>query len=221
MNNFFLRPKLVYPIAVPASRPCPATAGGCGGRAPTPTPAPGPAAPCSILVGPEAEEERPGLIDAGARARSYAMATELPGRGAPHRPEVSTILLADDHVVVRQSLKRLLNQQAGLQLVGESGNGLETLSLVKQLQPDLLITDLMMPGMNGLEVTRRVRLSYPGTRVVVVSSNGDEPYVAGALRCGAVGFVLKSVCVRHLIPAVLAALAGRRFVSPPLSDPLA
>jgi len=131
-----------------------------------------------------------------------------------------TIVLADDHSVVRQSLKRLLNQQADFQLVGECGNGLETLSLVKQLQPDLLVTDLMMPGMNGLEVTRRIRLSYPATRVVVVSVNGDEPYVAGAFRCGAGGFVLKTACGRHLVPAVRAVLAGHRYLSPPLAEPL-
>src|SRR5256885_918763 len=118
---------------------------------------------------------------------SYAQAVILPveqgmtgteqiGRPGGVSPGIHTLVLADDHQVVRQSLKRLLNQQSGLQLIGESGNGLETLSLVKQLQPDLLVTDLMMPGMNGLEVTRRVRLSFPGTRVVVVSSNGDEPY---------------------------------------------
>jgi CheY-like chemotaxis protein len=130
-----------------------------------------------------------------------------------------TVVLADDHPVVRQSLKRLLAQQADLHLVGESGNGLETLHLVKQLQPDLLVTDLMMPGMNGLEVTRRIRLSFPATRVVVVSVNGDEPYVAGALRCGADGFVLKTACGRHLLSAVRAVLAGKRFVSPPLNDP--
>lgn len=131
-----------------------------------------------------------------------------------------SIVLADDHAVVRQSLKRLLNQQADFHLVGESGNGLETLSLVKQLQPDLLVTDLMMPGMNGLEVTRRIRLSFPATRVIVVSVNCDEPYVTGAFRCGANGFVMKTACGRHLVPAVRAVLAGQRYVSPPLSEPM-
>jgi CheY-like chemotaxis protein len=130
------------------------------------------------------------------------------------------IVLADDHPVVRQSLKRILNQQADFQLVGETDNGLETLGLVKQWQPDLLVTDLMMPGMNGLEVTRRIRLSFPTTRIVVVSVNGDEPYVAGAFRCGADAFVLKTACGRHLVPAVRAVLAGQRYVSPPLSEPL-
>ena len=130
------------------------------------------------------------------------------------------VLLADDHSVMRQTLKKLLTQQADIQLVGETDNGLETLSLVKQLQPDLLVTDLMMPGLNGLEVTRRIRLSFPSTLVVVVSVNCDEPYVAGAFRCGANAFVLKSSCGRHLIPAVRAVLAGHRYVSPPLSEPL-
>jgi two-component system response regulator NreC len=131
-----------------------------------------------------------------------------------------SIVLADDHPVVRQSLKKLLTQQADFQLVGESENGLTTLSLIKQLQPDLLVTDLMMPGMNGLEVTRRIRLSFPGTRVVVVSVNADEPYVAGAFRCGANAFVLKTACGGHLVRAIRAVLAGRRYVSPPLTEPL-
>lgn len=127
------------------------------------------------------------------------------------------IVLADDHPVVRQTLKKLLNQQEDFHLVGESDNGLETLSLIKQFHPDLLVTDLMMPGMNGLEVTRRVRLSFPATRVVVVSVNADDPYVAGAFQCGASAFVLKTTCGRHLVPAVRAVLAGQRYVSPPLS----
>jgi two-component system, NarL family, response regulator NreC len=139
---------------------------------------------------------------------------------APAAFTMLNIVLADDHPVVRQSLKKILNQQADFNLVGESDNGLETLNLVKQLQPDLLVTDLMMPGMNGLEVTRRIRLSFPATRVVVVSVNADEPYVAGALRCGANGFVLKTACGKHLVPAIRAVLAGHRYVSPPLSGPM-
>jgi CheY-like chemotaxis protein len=130
------------------------------------------------------------------------------------------IVLADDHAVVRQSLKKILNQQPDFDLVGETDNGLETLSLIKQLQPDLLVTDLIMPGMNGLEVARRIRLSFPATRIVVVSVNSDEPYVAGAFRCGANAFVLKTACGRHLVAAVRAVLAGHRYVSPPLSEPV-
>lgn len=188
-------------MAVPAFRPCRATAGGFV-RTGT-----------GLLA-----EGRTGLGNLGER---YA-ATGFSDREQTAATQGETklkVLLADDHSVVRQTLKKLLTQQADIQLVGESDNGLETLSLVKQLQPDLLVTDLMMPGMNGLEVTRRIRLSFPATLVVVVSVNSDEPYVAGAFRCGANAFVLKSSCGRHLIPAVRAVLAGHRYVSPPLSEP--
>jgi CheY-like chemotaxis protein len=139
-----------------------------------------------------------------------------PGRIVPvtHR-----VVLADDHEVVRQSIKRLLNQEPGLRLVAECRDGLETLSRVRELQPDVLVTDLMMPGMNGMEVTRRIRLSFPATRVIVVSVNGDAPYVDGAFQCGASGFVLKNSCGRHLLPAIRAVLSGRTYVSPPLSEP--
>jgi DNA-binding NarL/FixJ family response regulator len=132
---------------------------------------------------------------------------------------MSSIVLADGHAVMRQALKALLNQQADLHLAGESDNGLDSLSLVKRVQPDLLVMDLMMPGMNGLEVARRVRLSFPATRIVVVSTNGDAHYVAAALRCGASAFVFKPSCGLYLIPAVRAALAGLRYVSPPLVVP--
>jgi PleD family two-component response regulator len=105
---------------------------------------------------------RPAIAQHGGleRRAGLASAGELESRDAC---TIRSILLADDHPVVRQSLKRILNQQADFHLVGESDNGLETLNLVKQLQPDLLVTDLMMPGMNGLEVTRRIRLSFPAT----------------------------------------------------------
>ena len=202
MNTFRLFSKYQYPIVVPAFRPCRASAGNpvCGvtgllGRGRLASGAPG------------------GMLRRGGLAPNEEM--DAPAAFCMHN-----IVLADDHPVVRQSLKRILNQQADFNLVGESDNGLETLNLVKQLQPDLLVTDLMMPGMNGLEVTRRIRLSFPATRVVVVSVNADEPYVAGAFRCGANGFVLKTACGKHLVPAIRAVLAGHRYVSPPLSEPM-
>ena len=204
MNTFQLLSRNLHPTAVAPFRPCCATAGSFAPRS------------AELLA-----EGRTGLATEGSgfveEHPSYSPAEWRRDGNAARR---HSIVLADDHPVVRQSLKRLLNQQDDFDLVGESDNGLEALSLVKQYQPDLLVTDLMMPGMNGLEVTRRIRLSFPATRIVVVSVNGDEPYVAGAFRCGANAFVLKTVCGRHLIPAVRAVLAGRRYVSPPLSEPL-
>jgi DNA-binding NarL/FixJ family response regulator len=129
-----------------------------------------------------------------------------------------TLVLADDHGVVRQSLKRLLLRESDLRLVAESDNGIGVLEAVRQLKPDLLITDLMMPGLNGLEVIRQVRLISPDTRVVAVSVNSDDPYVEGAFTCGASAYVLKASCGRHLVAAVRAVLDGRRYISPPLAS---
>jgi DNA-binding NarL/FixJ family response regulator len=128
-----------------------------------------------------------------------------------------TLILADDHCVVRQSLKKLLANEPDLHLVGESDNGLEALKLVEQFQPDVLVTDLMMPGLIGVEVIRRVRLACPDTRIVAVSVNSDDPYVEGAFTCGADAYVLKASCGKHLICAVRAALNGGRYISPPLA----
>ncbi|HXJ58071.1 MAG TPA: response regulator transcription factor [Verrucomicrobiae bacterium] len=194
------------PSSSPPRQPC--ASGGAGGAGALREPAePSNLSQAELMRSPR---EAFGRLDrAGNEADEFVQATGVLMR---------TVVLADDHPVVRQSLKRLLNQQADLRLVGESNDGLETLGLVRQLQPDLLVTDLMMPGMNGLEVTRRIRLSFPATRIVVISVNGDAPYVAGAFRCGANGFVLKTSCGRHLIPAIRAVLAGRRYLSPPLVE---
>jgi len=139
-----------------------------------------------------------------------------PGRALLNSFLMHTFVLADDHGVVRQSLKRLLLRESDLHLVAESNNGLEVLEAVTRLHPDLLITDLMMPGLNGLEVIRRVRLASPGTRIVAVSVNSDDPYVEGAFTCGANAYVLKASCGRHLVAAVRAVLGGERYISPPL-----
>jgi CheY-like chemotaxis protein len=198
VSAFKLYSKYQYPIVVPPSRPCRNT-------------------------GPEFKRVTSEKMDIPLLRTGFSpemrQRVELGFTAEPTSSRYS-LVLADDHPVVRQSLRKLLNQQADFQLVGESENGLTTLSLIKQLQPDLLVTDLMMPGMNGLEVTRRIRLSFPHTRVVVVSVNADEPYVAGAFRCGANGFVLKTACGRHLVRAIRAVLAGHRYVSPPLTEPL-
>ena len=88
-----------------------------------------------------------------------------------------TIILADDHPVVRQGLAALLQSQADFQIVGQAGDGIETMDLVERLRPQALVLDLMMPGLNGLEVTRRVRQRSPGTRIVMLSMHADESYV--------------------------------------------
>jgi len=129
-----------------------------------------------------------------------------------------SILLADDHQVVRQGLRALLEAEPDFCLIGEAGDGLETVQLAERLKPDVLIVDLMMPGLNGLEVTRQVRQRSPQCRVVILSMHSNEAYVLEALRNGAAGYVLKDSSAADLVQAVREVAAGRRYLSPPLSE---
>ncbi len=130
----------------------------------------------------------------------------------------TTLVLADDHPVVRQGLRAVLEAEPSFSVVGEVADGLEVLPLVERLRPDVLIVDVMMPGLSGLEVTRQVRQRSPGTRVLVLSMYANEIYVLEALRNGASGYVLKGASAADLVEAVRVAAAGRRYLSPPLSE---
>lgn len=132
--------------------------------------------------------------------------------------EAITVALADDHNIVRQGLRKLLETEQGLQVVGEASDGLEAAQMVENLRPDILVVDVMMPGMNGLEVTRQVRKRSPKTRVIVLSMHADNGYVLEALRSGAKGYVLKESVVEELVQAIHQAIAGRRYLSHSLSE---
>jgi two-component system response regulator NreC len=130
----------------------------------------------------------------------------------------TTIVLADDHHVVRQGLRSLLEGEPDFSVVGETGDGLEAAQLVERLQPDVLVLDLMMPSLNGLEVTRQVSQRSPQTHVVILSMHANEAHVLEALRAGAAAYVLKESTSAELVRAVHEAIAGRRYLSPPLSE---
>ena len=129
-----------------------------------------------------------------------------------------TAVLADDHPIVRQGLRALLEGEEICQVVGEASDGLMAIDLITRLRPEVAILDLQMPDLNGLEVARRAREKSPGTRVIILSMHGDEPYVLEALRHGVSGYVLKGSATTDLITAVHAARAGKRFLSAPLTD---
>jgi DNA-binding NarL/FixJ family response regulator len=131
---------------------------------------------------------------------------------------MTTIVLADDHHVVRQGLRALLEAEPELSVVGEAAEGLAVIAMVERLKPNLLIVDVMMPGLTGLEVTRQIRQKSPQTRVLVLSMYANEAYVLEALRLGAAGYVLKGANAADLIQAVREVAAGRRYLSPPLTD---
>ena len=127
------------------------------------------------------------------------------------------IVLADDHHVVREGLRVLLETEPDFSIVGEAADGLATVDLVERLKPDVLVADLMMPALSGLEVARQVRLRSSTTRVVILSMYANEPYVLEALRNGAAGYVLKDSTGADLVQAVRQVLTGDRYLSPPLS----
>jgi two-component system response regulator NreC len=131
---------------------------------------------------------------------------------------MTTIVLADDHRIVRQGLRALLEAEPDFQLVGETGDGLEAVQLAGRLQPDVVVLDLMMPSINGLEATRQISDGCPQTHVIILSMHADEGYVLEALRNGAAGYVLKDSSADDLARAVREVVAGRRYLSPPLSE---
>jgi two-component system, NarL family, response regulator NreC len=128
------------------------------------------------------------------------------------------IVLADDHQIVRQGVKVLLENESDFEVVGEAGDGTTALAITGKLNPDILVADLMMPGLNGLEVTRRVGRASPDTKVIILSMYMNEPYVIEALRNGAYGYVLKESNIADLARAIREVSAGRHYLSPPLSE---
>ena len=129
-----------------------------------------------------------------------------------------TIVLLDDHIVVRHGLRALLAGEPDFDVVGEAGDGRSGLELVERLQPNVLIADIMMPGLNGLEVTRLVTQKHPRTRVLMLSMYANEAYVLQALRYGAAGYVLKESSAEVLMEAVRTVADGRRYLCQPLSE---
>ena len=123
------------------------------------------------------------------------------------------ILLAEDHTIVRQGLRTILEKESGWTVVAETGDGLEAVRLAEKHEPDVLVVDLTMPGLNGLEVIRQVRQRRPQTKIVVLSMHANEDFIVEALRHGASAYVLKESSAEDLVRAVRHVQAGRRFFS--------
>jgi two-component system, NarL family, response regulator NreC len=131
-----------------------------------------------------------------------------------------TVLMADDHPFVRRGMRHLLEAEADLSVVGEAADGLQVVQLAEKFRPDILVVDLMMPNLNGLEVLKQVRHRSPKTRMVVLSMQSAEPYVLEAFRSGAIGYVLKDSAPDELIHAIRQALLDVKYLSPKLPERL-
>ena len=128
------------------------------------------------------------------------------------------ILLADDHAVVRQGFKLILAEQPDMEIVGEAGNGREALTLAESLKPDIVVMDVAMPELNGIEATRRLSEVAPHARVVALSMHKDSVYVREILRAGARGYLLKDSVAADLVSAVRNVARGEGYISPAVSN---
>jgi len=127
---------------------------------------------------------------------------------------MTTILLADDHRVVREGLRTLLAQEPDLSVVGEAADGREVLELARTLRPNVVIMDIGMPELNGIEATRMLLAECPGTRVVALSMYADRRFVTQILRAGALGYVLKEAAFEELARAIRTVAGGKPYLSP-------
>ena len=128
------------------------------------------------------------------------------------------ILIADDHPVVRQGLRTFLSTCPDLEVVGEATNGFTTLDQVRALRPDVVLLDIRMPGLSGIEAAHRLRRAHPEVKVILFTTYDDEEYLFGALRVGAHAYLLKSSSHDTLAAAIRSVYAGERLLSPPLVD---
>jgi two-component system response regulator NreC len=132
-------------------------------------------------------------------------------------PRRIRILLADDHTVLRSGLRALLSAQADLEVAGEADDGGEALRLAQTIKPDVVVMDIGMPGVSGIDATARIRRELPATKVLILSMHDDQGYLRQALRAGASGYVLKKAADTELLAAIRAAARGEVFLDPSLA----
>jgi NarL family two-component system response regulator LiaR len=124
------------------------------------------------------------------------------------------VLLAEDHAVVREGLRELLQQESDLEVVGEAGDGEEAVSLAATLRPDVVIMDIAMPRLNGIEATKQIKAHQPTTTVLILTAYDDDQYIFALLEAGASGYLLKNVRGRELVEAVHQVAAGEAVLHP-------
>lgn len=128
------------------------------------------------------------------------------------------VVVADDHKVVLQGLCFLLNTEADIEVIGQASDGIEAIDLVEKLIPDILVMDLMMPNLNGLEAARQLNRRSPDVKIIILSMHNSEPYIVKALRYGVMGYIPKESSGEELVKAIHKVMAGKRYLSNVLSD---
>ena len=129
-----------------------------------------------------------------------------------------TVVIADDHKIIRDGLRTLIESQPGMQVLAEAENGRETIKLVKELQPNVVIMDISMPDLNGIDATREIVNTIPDTKVIALSMHSDRRFVSGMLSSGASGYLLKDCAFDELAKAIRTVVTNHTYLSPMISD---
>ncbi|MBW1838294.1 MAG: response regulator transcription factor [Deltaproteobacteria bacterium] len=127
------------------------------------------------------------------------------------------VVVADDHTILRQGIKALLDNLEEIEVVGEAKDGREAIKAIEELSPDVILMDIAMPGLNGLEATRRIKKKFPKTKVVVLTMHTNEEYIFQILNAGADGYLVKETAFQDLISAINSVHRGEAFMSPSIS----
>lgn len=143
------------------------------------------------------------------------MVNLAPGDDAPIR-----VMLVDDHELFRRGLDLVLRDESDIEIVGEAGDGLAAIERAADLQPDVVLMDVRMPGVGGIEATRRIRNAQPSTKVVMLTVSDDEEDLFGAIRAGASGYLLKEVSIDEVASAIRAVVRGQALVTPSMASKL-
>ena len=128
-----------------------------------------------------------------------------------------TVLLADDHTIVREGFRKMLDLEPDFDVVGEVQDGRQAVAMTRKLRPDVVLMDIAMPMMNGLESTRQILKEFPGTKVLILSAHSDDAYLKAATEAGAVGFLLKQSSTQNVCKAIREIHAGRTFYTPSIA----
>jgi len=131
-----------------------------------------------------------------------------------------TILLADDHEIIRNGLRSLIEKEGGLKVIGEAENGRTAIHLARELKPDVVVMDIGMPDLNGIEATRQITSEVPGVKVLALSMHTDKRFVTGMLKAGASGYMLKDGAFEELIHAIRLVASNRIYISPGIGSVL-
>jgi len=145
---------------------------------------------------------------------------DLNSTSRPKKTGKTTILLADDHPLFRQSIRSVLDKEPDLQVVGEAGDGEEAIRLANELQPDIVLMDITMPRLDGLEATRQIKAKHPNIAVLVLTIHSDEQHIIGILEAGAAGYLTKSVFGEEVVQSVRGVVTGEMVLSPSIGKQL-